>query len=1171
MTYPLILNTFSAGELSPSLFGRTDLAKYRQGASTMRNCFVNYRGGASSRAGLAYIGRCLQPGNASPPRDIPFQYSISQGFVLEFGDQYMRIVSDGAYVLEPTKAITGATQAAPAVLHIASHGYSVGDWIFIENMGGMTNFNGLTWIVHTVPDADHVTLTDLFGNVVDSIIFNAYTSGGTAARIYTVISPYAAVDLPFLKTTQSGNTLSIGCINQQTSTEYPTYDLVRSGNTNWAFTAPTFASSIAAPTGVAATAQASTTLDTWYSYCVTAVDAVTGEESVASAVANVQNNNISINAGSNTVTWNPVTGASSYNIYEATPSYNVGVPIGVLYGFAGSSLSTSFVDSNITADFTQVPPLHINPFARGGITEVMPTAPGTGLTQAGIGYTITTSTGSGFVGVPIVLNGAFVDFLIENSGENYAPGDTIAITGGSAGGFANGTYTFTTNPTNNQNIVLNGVTWVFKTTPSGANQTPIGATLAATLGALAGDLGASTSSSLNVASYAILGGTILNITYLTTGVGGNSYTLAAGTYAGTVSDATLSGGGGGGSAAATLTIGPQSGTYPGEVAYYQQRRVYSFTLNEPNTYFMSQPGAYLNFDASIPTTDSDAITGAPWAQQINGIQFTIPMQTGLVTLAGTGAWLVSGGNSAVITPADQTATSQAFNGCHYHIQPIVVNYDIIYVQAKGSIVRDSSYNFFTNNYTGTDKTVFSNHLFNYHQIQQWGYAEEPYKIIWLVRDDGILLSFTYLKEQEIDGFARHDTNGLIVGVCSVVEPPVDAVYVNVKRYIQGQKQWVYYKERMDNRNWVNAEDCFCVDAGLSYPVTYPNAVLTPAAADGTDNISDMNIIFGGAAYTAPVISAQDPTGVGIGFAATLIVTAGVITGYLIASQGEGYSDGTKFLISDPIGSGAVIQPIITNNVMFTADSGVFNSGMVGDVIRIGNNNASGIDGFSLVAIGGGKAIITSYISSMQVIANITEPITSVIPNDPFFTPIPASATQWSVSTPTMTVSGLNHIEGMVVAILADGSVVPNQTVVNGSITLQEPASLITIGLPYTCQLQSMYIDVPGATTSQGKRKNIQAVTVRLEASRGASVGINQIDASTQPNQVAPPWLEMKEVKERNANITAGSAIPLYTGDHRILVPGSWDERGQIAIQQIYPLPLNCLSLIPEFSAGDSSG
>src|SRR6185437_12032065 len=112
MAVAVIQTSFAAGELSPSLFGRVDLNKFHIGASTMRNLFVDYRGGSVNRAGTAYVGRCKQTG-AFPPRDIPFQFNVSQGLALEFGDLYMRIKSEGEYVLEPTKTITGISQANP--------------------------------------------------------------------------------------------------------------------------------------------------------------------------------------------------------------------------------------------------------------------------------------------------------------------------------------------------------------------------------------------------------------------------------------------------------------------------------------------------------------------------------------------------------------------------------------------------------------------------------------------------------------------------------------------------------------------------------------------------------------------------------------------------------------------------------------------------------------------------------------------------------------------------------------------------------------------------------------------------------------------------------------------------------------------------------------------------
>jgi hypothetical protein len=1074
-----IQNSFSAGELSPSVFGRTDLQKWHSGASTMRNFFVNYRGGAASRAGTAFVGRTKQgspvggstvnnisggtPINSGHPRDISFQFNLEQGYDLEFGDYYLRIKSAGAYVVEATNAITGISQANPGVFGYTDTNYQVhdGDWLFLQNIQGPTALNGLTFIVQNATSSQF-TLTDLFGNPINTNLLPAYISGGTLARIYTVTTPYEAVDLPWLKFTQSADTMSLTCWNQITGTEYPPYDLERNGQTNWTLTEDTFASSIAAPTGLAATANNSTTKDTFYSYVVTAV-ASDGEESVASTSVSIENNNISIFAGSNSLSWNAINNAQSYNVYGATSNYQNPVPVGVLYGFLGNSLGTNFVDTNIEADFTTVPPTHQNPFAPGQILNVNPTTPGTGYTQAGVTFTINTSTGTGAIIEPIVTpatgGGGVVGFLVVNGGENYASTDTITITGDGTG------------------------------------------------------------------------------------------------------------------ATATLNIGPQTGTYPGVVAYFQQRRVYGNTQNNPDTYFMSQPGAFTNMDSSIPASDTDAIVGAPWAQQINGIQFMVPMPGGLVILTGSGAWQLTGGNSAAVTPADQDATPQAYNGCHGHIQPIVINYDILYVQSKGSIVRDLSYNFFVNIYTGTDTTVLSNQLFNNHQLVQWCYAEEPYKVIWAVRDDGILLSFTYLKEQDVYAWARHDTNGFVVSVVSVTEPPpstvlsypvtmapndtqtyIDAVYLIVQRFVQGQS--VYYAERMDNRNWNNVEEAWCVDAGLAYPMTYPNATLTPAAAEGSNNISSVSLPFGGSGYTAPVIQAVDETGVGSGVTFGYTLSGGVITSIFPITQGQNYTDGlTQIQITDATGSGARAYPVITNIVAFTASANIFSAGNFGNVIRVG----------------GGIATITSYISGNEVMANITQAITDTVPNDPNNTPFPQDAGDWTISVPTQTISGLNHLNGLQVTGLADGSVIDPMTVVNGSITLPAAASQITVGLPFVAQLQTLYLDVPGQDSSQGKRKNIYGVTVRMESSLGMEVGVNQVDASTQPNNANIAWDDLYPFKERNASVQAGQPVQLYTGDHYIIPDGSWDEKSQIAIQTDNPLPCNILCCIAWFQEGDTSG
>lgn len=1144
-------NSFVAGELSPSLFGRTDIKKYGNGCSTLRNLFVNYQGGASSRAGWAYVGTCKQPATAAPPRDIRFQFNINQGFALEFGDQYMRVKSNGAYVTEATKAITGATVANPAVITAVAHGYSIGDWVYIANMGGMKNFNGLTWIVNTTPTADTFTLKDLFGNVVSSASYSAYTSGGTAARIYTVVAPYAAVDLPYLKYTQSADTMSLTCVNQSTLTEYPAYDLQRLSNTNWVFTATSYASAISAPTSVSVIAQNSTTITTYYSYVITAVNA-NGEESIASPSGTAQNNNISINAGSNTVTWTPVSGAVSYNIYASIPSYNVAVPIGTSFGYIGTAFGTQFVDNNITADFTKVPPTHNDPFARGQITGVTRTAGGSGLTQASVGYTITTSTGSGFSGTPVIVNGTFTAFVIANTGKNYANGDTIAITTGAVA--ATGTYTFAANPVDGNTIILNGVTWTFKTTPTTSTQTKIAGTVALTLAQLVADLGASGNASLTSAIYTVAS-PVVTITYGTLGTVGNAYTLAAGTYGGVVSAATLTGGVNGvaSGATATLTIGAATGTYPGVVAYFEQRRGYANTIQQPDTYFFSKPGEYKNMDSSTPTNAGDAIIGTPWAQQINGIQWMIPMPNGLITLTGNGGWLLSGTGSSAFSPSSQQAIQQANVGVSSIVPPILINSDILYIQSKNSVMRDLTYNFFTNIYVGDDRTILANHLFFGQTILQWAYAEEPYKVVWAVRDDGIVLSLTWLKEQDIWGWARHDTDGIVVGVTTVTEPPVDAVYFIVKRYVNGQ--WMYYSERADNRIWQTVEDSFCVDAGLAYPMTKPNATLTPAAASGTSNISAVAVTLGGHGYTAPVVTASDSSGLGTGATFSVTLSGGVITAVTALTQGTYYTPGTTTLtVSDATGSGAILAPIITNNVVFTASASVFTAGNIGDVIRIGS----------------GKATITGYTSGTQVTANITQNITEVIPDDIAPVAIPAVSGNWTISTPTQTVSGLNHLEGKTVAVVGDGAVIGTQVVTNGAVTLPQPASAITVGLPFLPQLQTMYLDPQLQESAQGKRKNLSSAIVRVYNTRGISVGTNQPDASTQPNGVNVPWQDLIELKQRDALTNARQPVPLFTGDIYVNLPSQWDPHGQVAFQQNYPLPANILAVAISYLMGETA-
>ena len=87
-----------------------------------------------------------------------------------------------------------------------------------------------------------------------------------------------------------------------------------------------------------------------------------------------------------------------------------------------------------------------------------------------------------------------------------------------------------------------------------------------------------------------------------------------------------------------------------------------------------------------------------------------------------------------------------------------------------------------------------------------------------------------------------------------------------------------------------------------------------------------------------------------------------------------------------------------------------------------------------------------------------------------------------------TISGLWHLEGETVAVLANGEIVTGEVVTRGAISLATKASRVHIGIPYTSEIETLNIEAPSGGTMQGKLKKIAKVTVRVENSRGMLIG-----------------------------------------------------------------------------------
>jgi hypothetical protein len=220
-------SSFTAGEVSPRMEGRVTLDTYREGLADMTNLLVLPQGGVTRRPGTEYLGEIKNSAQAA--RLIPFQFKTTDTYILEFGDQTMRVFRSGLQVLDATdKVITGITQADPGVITSNSHGFSDGDEIFVDAIVGMTELNGRNYRVDNAT-TNTFTLTDLFGNDIDTTGFTAYGSAGTATEIYNIATPYAVADLPALRFVQSADTMFI------VHPSYAIRKLTRTADNNWTF------------------------------------------------------------------------------------------------------------------------------------------------------------------------------------------------------------------------------------------------------------------------------------------------------------------------------------------------------------------------------------------------------------------------------------------------------------------------------------------------------------------------------------------------------------------------------------------------------------------------------------------------------------------------------------------------------------------------------------------------------------------------------------------------------------------------------------------------------------------------------------------------------------------------------------------------------------------------
>lgn len=348
--------------------------------------------------------------------------------------------------------------------------------------------------------------------------------------------------------------------------------------------------------------------------------------------------------------------------------------------------------------------------------------------------------------------------------------------------------------------------------------------------------------------------------------------------------ASFSGGGGSG-ATATFTLSEAGNNDPRCATIFQQRQIYAGSNNQPITVFGSQTGKLSNFDVSRIVLDSDYFEHTLTATELSPIKYLLPTRKGLLIFSTTGIWLMSGGDQTAVTPTNVAIDLQTTIGCA-DIPPLLIDSDILLIEGKSETVRLFEYNEISQGYIGQDMSILSNHFFQLNNpIISWAHARNPYKLVWAAREDGLLLSMTLVKEQEVFAWMQHKTRGFVRDVETIQENSLDTVYLVTERWINGR--WTKFIETFANRDFENVEDAFCVDCGLQRTLTYPDGTATLAAAEGETIafVASLNIFS--SASIGDVIIGNGGRGVIDSYIAPNIVTLNITRPFNTVAESDG--------------------------------------------------------------------------------------------------------------------------------------------------------------------------------------------------------------------------------------------------------------------------------------------
>ncbi len=310
-----------------------------------------------------------------------------------------------------------------------------------------------------------------------------------------------------------------------------------------------------------------------------------------------------------------------------------------------------------------------------------------------------------------------------------------------------------------------------------------------------------------------------------------------------------------------------AGNYPGIVGFWEQRLWLGRTNNIPNGIYASRSADFENMDFARPQRENDSIAMAITTGETNRVEWLLPMER-LRVGTSDNVFALRGPNDDLLVPNPPPGAKREPGPTGVsRVKPIVVGEVAFYQPRVETGVRTLGFAFELEGAKSSDVSIFAPHLFEQFRIRRWAYQAEPYSILWVVRDDGAFLAFTWQSEQQVWGWTEIDLGGYVRDVVCIPEGPESRVYIVIERTIDGQQ--VRYVEQLDRAKWTDYRTAAFVDSAKRFSFDLPQTEIT-----GLQHLEGrvVTVLMDGYATTATVlggaITLPEPASiviVGLGF------------------------------------------------------------------------------------------------------------------------------------------------------------------------------------------------------------------------------------------------------------------------------------------------------------------